>query len=99
MSEGVTQILIPVAAFIGIGFALIQWFLVSKVKVTSGIIENGSFNQRNRLIEEDDQETGVDSDQLVFKCAEIQNAISVGIFLYLSHIFFSYMAGTFRLLG
>ncbi|KVI04821.1 hypothetical protein Ccrd_016852 [Cynara cardunculus var. scolymus] len=33
--------------------------------------------RRNRLIEEDDQEVGVDSGQLLFKCAEIQTAISV----------------------
>ena len=79
MSEGVTQAVIPLAALIGIVFALTQWFLVSKVKVLSGnISENGSFNQRNRLIVNDDEEVGVDPDQLVFKCAEIQKAISVG---------------------
>ena len=33
LSESVTGILIPVAAVIGIGFALLQWVLVSRVKV------------------------------------------------------------------
>ncbi|KAK2974902.1 hypothetical protein RJ640_013758 [Escallonia rubra] len=76
MSESLTQILIPVAALVGIGFSLVQWFLVSKVKVSSGIgLENG---YKDRLIEEDEQEEGIDSDEAVAKCAEIQNAISVG---------------------
>lgn len=30
-SEGLTQVPTPAAAFIGIGFAFIQWVLVSKV--------------------------------------------------------------------
>ncbi|XP_024965568.1 pyrophosphate-energized vacuolar membrane proton pump-like [Cynara cardunculus var. scolymus] len=97
MVEGVTQVLIPVAAFIGIGFALVQWFLVSKVKVSSGLTESGSQNQRNRLIEEDDQEVGVDSDQLVFKCAEIQSAISVGAtsFLYTQYKYLAIFTAVF----
>lgn len=74
MSEALTQVLIPLAAFIGIGFALLQWFLVSKVRVSSG----DGYRIKDRLIEEDDQEEGIDSDEAVAKCAEIQNAISVG---------------------
>eukprot|EP00262_Sarcandra_glabra_P016428 TRINITY_DN534_c0_g1_i1.p1 TRINITY_DN534_c0_g1~~TRINITY_DN534_c0_g1_i1.p1 ORF type:complete len:438 (+),score=83.13 TRINITY_DN534_c0_g1_i1:347-1660(+) len=73
MGETVTQILIPVAAIIGIGFALVQWFLVSKVKVSSGFEEG--FDKR--LIEEEEEE-GFDSHEVIGKCAEIQNAISVG---------------------
>lgn len=76
MSEALTQVLIPVAALIGIGFALVQWFLVAKVKVSSGI--EGQNGYKDRLIEEDEQEEGIDSDEAVAKCAEIQNAISVG---------------------
>ena len=76
MSEALTQVLIPVAALVGIGFALFQWFLVSKVRVSSGSgLDNG---YKDRLIEEDEPEEGIDTDEAVAKCAEIQNAISEG---------------------
>ncbi|GAA0138239.1 hypothetical protein LIER_00022 [Lithospermum erythrorhizon] len=76
MSEALTQTLIPLAALIGILFALIQWYLLSKVKVASG--EEFKNGYKDQLIEEDEQEQGVDSVEVVKKCAEIQNAISVG---------------------
>ncbi|XXG79133.1 hypothetical protein AAC387_Pa09g0271 [Persea americana] len=75
MSETLTQILIPVAALVGIGFALLQWFLVSQVKVSGDVgVNNGSCTEK--LIE--DEEENVDSHAVTVKCAEIQNAISVG---------------------
>lgn len=76
MGESLTQILIPVAAILGIGFALLQWFLVSRVRVSgdSGSGVNSGF--KDMLIE--DEEESIDNDDVVFKCAEIQNAISVG---------------------
>ncbi|KAF3664942.1 Pyrophosphate-energized vacuolar membrane proton pump 1 [Capsicum annuum] len=76
MSESLTQILIPLAALIGIGFALLQWFLVSKVRVSGGSELDSEYN--DKLIEEDGQEEGTDSDVVVAKCAEIQKAISEG---------------------
>lgn len=75
ISEALAQILIPVAALIGIGFAFVQWFLVSRVKVLPSGHDNG---YKDHLIEEDEQEEGIDSADAVNKCAEIQNAISVG---------------------
>lgn len=76
MSEALTQILIPLASLVGIGFALLQWFLVSKVKISGGSeLEDGC---NDMLIEEDVQEEGIDSDATVAKCAEIQKAISEG---------------------
>lgn len=72
LSEGLTQVLIPAAALVGIAFALLQWYLVSKVKV-SGDSSNG---YSGKLIEE--EEDGIDSLEVSIKCAEIQNAISVG---------------------
>ncbi|KAF5962090.1 hypothetical protein HYC85_003299 [Camellia sinensis] len=74
MGENLTQIVIPVAALVGIVFALFQWFLVSKVRV----IGFGLDGYKDRLIEEDEPEEGIDSEEAVAKCAEIQNAISVG---------------------
>lgn len=76
MSEALTQILIPLAAIIGIGFALLQWVLVSKIRVSSGSKLESEYN--NKLIEEDEQEEGIDSDDVVAKCADIQKAISQG---------------------
>jgi len=82
MSEALTQILIPLAAFIGIGFALLQWFLVSKVRVSSGSKLESEYN--DKLIEEDEQEEGIDSDDVVAKCADIQKAISEGELFFTS---------------
>lgn len=74
LSEGLTQVLIPVAALVGIVFALIQWFMVSKVTVSN----ESSNGFKDRLIEADEEEEGVDNLEVSIKCAEIQNAISVG---------------------
>lgn len=77
-----TQIVIPVCAVIGIVFSSFQWYLVSRVKVSS---EHGatspSSNKNNKngygdcLIEE---EEGINDHNVVAKCADIQNAISEG---------------------
>lgn len=76
LSEGLTQVLIPVSALVGIGFALLQWFLVSRVKVSAGYGDEHN-GYEDRLIGED-QEEGLDNLEVSIKCAEIQNAISVG---------------------
>ena len=68
LSESVTGILIPVAAVIGIGFALLQWVLVSRVKVGLGEF----------LLDEADEDGG-DARNTVPKYAEIQNAIPLGM--------------------
>lgn len=76
-----TEIVIPVCAVVGILFSLLQWYLVSRVRVTpdrnapapgTNAKKNG-FN--DHLIEE---EEGVTDQNVVAKCAEIQNAISEG---------------------
>lgn len=72
--ETLTQILIPVAAVIGIGFALLQWFLVSKVRVSGASPVNNGYS--DSLI--GDEEESVDALEVVAKCADIQSAISVG---------------------
>ncbi|KAK8591026.1 hypothetical protein V6N13_031094 [Hibiscus sabdariffa] len=74
------EILIPVCAVIGIAFSLVQWMLVSRVKVSPAreSVNNGS-GARNGysdyLIEE---EEGLNDHGVVLKCAEIQSAISEG---------------------
>lgn len=74
LSEGLTQVVIPLAAVVGIGFALLQWFLVSKVKVSGVYGERNGF--KDKLIA--DEEEGVNSLEVTNKCAEIQHAISIG---------------------
>ena len=71
-SLNIMQVLIPASALVGIVFALLQWYLVSKVKV-SGDSSNGL---SDKLIE--DEEDGVNNREASIKCAEIQHAISVG---------------------
>lgn len=78
LSELATEILIPVCAVIGIAFSLVQWFLVSRVKLTherpsSSNDKKNGFN--DYLIEE---EEGINDQSVVAKCADIQNAISEG---------------------
>ncbi|XP_022156348.1 pyrophosphate-energized vacuolar membrane proton pump 1-like [Momordica charantia] len=75
LSEGLTQLLIPAAALLGIGFALLQWLLVSRVKISD--YSDMDESQENNLIEGGGEE-GIDDFEVVLKCAEIQKAISVG---------------------
>ncbi|OAY78536.1 Pyrophosphate-energized vacuolar membrane proton pump [Ananas comosus] len=78
LSDLVAEVVIPVSAAVGIAFALVQWLLVSKVKLTpehqaaaaAAESKNGSGDY---LIEE---EEGLNDHNVVVKCAEIQNAIS-----------------------
>ena len=87
LSEGLTQVLIPVGALIGIGFALLQWLLVSRVRVSAGFGDERD-GYKDRLIHGDeDQEEGVDNLEVTIKCAEIQNAISVGQFSLFFSVF------------
>lgn len=69
-SDALAQAVIPLAALVGIGFALFQWLLVSRIKVSN---ENG---YSESLIE--NEEEGVDDFDAVVKCSDIQSAISVG---------------------
>lgn len=80
LSEALTQILIPAAALIGVGFALLQWLLVSKVKVSADYGKKDGY--KDKLIE--DEEEGAEDVDAFIKCSEIQNAISVGNELSLS---------------
>uniref|UniRef100_A0A453QWR1 H(+)-exporting diphosphatase n=1 Tax=Aegilops tauschii subsp. strangulata TaxID=200361 RepID=A0A453QWR1_AEGTS len=72
-----TEILIPVCGVVGIVFAIAQWFIVSKVKVTPGAAAAGGSKNGygDYLIEE---EEGLNDHNVVVKCAEIQTAISEG---------------------
>ncbi|KAE8687109.1 Pyrophosphate-energized vacuolar membrane proton pump [Hibiscus syriacus] len=80
-----TEILIPACAVVGIVFSLVQWLLVSQVKLSPGSQSNNGAGGKNGcadyLIEE---EEGLNDHNVVLKCAEIQNAISEGAtsFLY-----------------
>ena len=75
-----THVLIPVAAAVGISFSVVQWVLVSKVRLAperradgGGAVKSGPAS--DYLIEE---EEGLNDHNVVVKCAEIQNAISEG---------------------
>eukprot|EP00249_Psilotum_nudum_P017195 c26204_g1_i1 orf=372-2651(-) len=74
MSDTLTEILIPVAAVIGIVYALLQWFLVSRISVKPGLQPSVNNGYNDYLIEEE----GMDDNAVVSKCAEIQQAISLG---------------------
>ena len=80
LSDLVTEILIPIAAVIGIAFSLVQWLLVAKVKLSPEAQSPGAHGEKKNgysdyLIEE---EEGLNDHNVVVKCAEIQNAISEG---------------------
>lgn len=94
LSETVTEVLIPVASVVGIAYALLQWFLVSRVKLSPEQLPTSSNNSSKKnglseyLVEE---EEGLSDHNVVSKCAEIQTAISEGLqFLFLhNHLHFS----------
>lgn len=81
LSEMATEIVVPVCAVIGIAFSLVQWVLVSRVKLTSerhasgGSGSNSKNGYSDYLIEE---EEGINDHSVVTKCADIQTAISEG---------------------
>ncbi|KAL1564030.1 Pyrophosphate-energized vacuolar membrane proton pump 1 [Salvia divinorum] len=79
LSDLGTEIVVPVCAVIGIIFSLVQWFFVSRVKVSAdragdAVARNGKNGCGDYLIEEE----GINDHNVVAKCAEIQNAISEG---------------------
>jgi inorganic pyrophosphatase len=93
MGFSAVDAVIPACAVIGIAFAAWQWFLVAKVKVSAyASAGNGGhgrpvFRQEDEEEEDtriggesDDEEDGGDGPVAVARCAEIQNAISVGEF-------------------
>jgi inorganic pyrophosphatase len=77
LSALATEVLIPIAGIIGIAFAVVQWVLVSKVKLSPAAASSGGSKNgyADYLIEE---EEGLNDHNVVVKCAEIQNAISEG---------------------
>jgi inorganic pyrophosphatase len=79
LPELATQVVIPVAAAVGIAFAVLQWVLVSKVRLTPerGRADGGAAKggPSDYLIEE---EEGLNDHNVVVRCAEIQSAISEG---------------------
>ncbi|KAG4909966.1 hypothetical protein JHK87_056082 [Glycine soja] len=97
LSEGLTQILIPVTAFIGIGFALLQWLLVSRVRVSSADLTEADNGYRKSLMGDSELENGVQSVEVTNKCTEIQHAISVGAtsFLFTEYKYLTIFMGVF----
>lgn len=77
-----TEALIPVAAVIGIAFAVLQWYVVARVAVPSHAGEDGAGGKGGKggKGEEEvvDEEDGVDYRHVEARCAEIQHAISIG---------------------
>ncbi|KHG11819.1 Pyrophosphate-energized vacuolar membrane proton pump 1 -like protein [Gossypium arboreum] len=76
LSEFATEIVVPVCAVIGIAFSLVQWLLVSRVKLNPERHASGNSNKNgysDYLIEE---EEGLNDPSDVTKCADIQSAIS-----------------------
>ena len=97
MGFSVADAVIPACAVVGIAFALWQWFLVAKVKVSAyapagnGVHGRPVFRTEDEGGEDtriggggdgesDEEEDGGDGPAAVARCAEIQNAISVGEF-------------------
>ncbi|KAG2718906.1 hypothetical protein I3843_03G233400 [Carya illinoinensis] len=77
-----TEILIPACSLVAIAFALLQWLIVSRVKLSPGGLDSAGANSGSGkngyaeyLIEEED---GLNDHSVVLKCADIQNAIAEG---------------------
>lgn len=81
LTELATEIVIPAAAAVGMGFAAVQWLLVSRVRLSpertaAGGAKNG--RRDDYLPIDEEEEEGLNDHNLVLKCAEIQSAISEG---------------------
>ncbi|PAN17382.1 hypothetical protein GQ55_3G119400 [Panicum hallii var. hallii] len=76
------EVFIPVAALIGIAFAVLQWYVVARVAVNSdaggGAGGKGRGGGSDVLEEDEEEEYGVDRLAVEARCAEIQQAISIG---------------------
>uniref|UniRef100_A0A0E0KYQ2 H(+)-exporting diphosphatase n=1 Tax=Oryza punctata TaxID=4537 RepID=A0A0E0KYQ2_ORYPU len=72
------EVLIPLAAVIGILFAVLQWYVVSRVAVPPHDGGGAGKGERESDGGDDDEEDGVDYRGVEARCAEIQHAISVG---------------------
>uniref|UniRef100_A0A0E0DMB3 H(+)-exporting diphosphatase n=1 Tax=Oryza meridionalis TaxID=40149 RepID=A0A0E0DMB3_9ORYZ len=72
------EVLIPLAAVIGILFAVLQWYVVSRVAVPPHDGGGAGKGERESDGVDDDEEDGVDYRGVEARCAEIQHAISVG---------------------
>lgn len=80
MPDVVVQLVIPIAAVIGIIFSLLQWYLVSRVKLFGERDRGVGAESKNGLnVYLVDEEDGLDDQSVVNKCAEIQTAISEGL--------------------
>ncbi|KAK7278004.1 hypothetical protein RJT34_23025 [Clitoria ternatea] len=97
LSEGLTQILIPVAALIGIGFSLLQWLLVSRVRVSAADHTDADSGYHKNLLGDAELENGVQGLEVTIKCTEIQHAISVGAtsFLFTEYRYLTIFMGVF----
>eukprot|EP00249_Psilotum_nudum_P003450 c16850_g2_i1 orf=1-1626(-) len=93
LTDNITEIVIPVAAVIGIAYALVQWYLVSRISVKPNHHCSTNNGYTDYLLEDD----AVDDDAVVIKCAEIQQAISVGAtsFLLTEYKFLAFFMGVF----
>lgn len=74
LSDVATEVLIPLAAAVGIAFAVAQWVLVSRVKLAPSSGRDKDM-LADSLIEE---EEGLNDHNVVVRCAEIQYAIAEG---------------------
>ncbi|KAH7302440.1 hypothetical protein KP509_23G073500 [Ceratopteris richardii] len=101
-----TEIVIPVVAVIGILFALVQWYLVSRIPVSlSGSFhgeekKNGSIgNGHDYLLRDHEEGEAVYDASVISKCAEIQEAISIGAnsFLLTEYKYLSIFLGAFAI--
>ncbi|XP_039803283.1 pyrophosphate-energized vacuolar membrane proton pump 1-like isoform X2 [Panicum virgatum] len=82
------EVFILVAALIGIAFAVLQWYVVARVAVISdaggGAGGKGRGGGSGDVLEEDEEEEyGVDRLAVEARCAEIQQAISIGAMSFL----------------
>lgn len=86
LGTAAVEALIPVAALIGIAFAMLQWYVVARVPVPSHAGEGSGGGEgskqghgmRGKEDEEGEEEDGMDYLLVEARCAEIQRAISIG---------------------
>ncbi|CAN6349776.1 unnamed protein product [Urochloa humidicola] len=93
LGTAAVEVFIPLASLIGIAFAVFQWYVVARVPVTTHGKGGGGRRRRAARSDDDDAppaedddaeegddggEDGIDRLAASARCAEIQQAISIG---------------------
>jgi H+-translocating diphosphatase len=78
LTEPAMHVIIPITVVVGIDFAVLQWVLVSKVRLSPERRTDDNLRRSGPSFYLIEEEEGLNDHNIVVKCVEIQSAISEG---------------------